>query len=644
MSERSQHTANRSALLAVGLMVLFVIVSVAGDWEGMIGLALGLMLYFIALLHVPLGIVALVAAYKSGNYWRNLWIYFYFGGFAIAAIGYAAAIGDWDKLIGAQVERMTDPESAALRDALRRFNSDAAAALRAIDEGADVNTLDDRGRTPLMLAANAGFEDVVERLLRDGADPHAVANDGANALHYGAAGGMYRHSDPREFSVNIGVVELLLDAGADASSVDRDGVTPIIGACTAGSIETVSLLREAGADITVKPDNSRGCLLRAVKSGQEAFIRWLIMESGASINAGTALSSALFKRDPEMFALLLELGGDPVWLIQRDRPSLAVRLTGNTPQMTAMRESLIASGRAARAFAAGGYRELQELGRGSPDPERLHHLLAMGVDPNAADQHANTTLHSLARFATGSIGIAGARILIDAGANVDALGHDDRTPLGVAANNGNLETLEFLISEGADVNHTEKHGVTAQRLAARQGYGYIIEALAVAGAELPPPSEQAHYFTESKKHAPAISALIAAGFDPNHPDEYGNLPLFNIISYGEADAVAAMVTGGVRLDVYNSSYSPLTAAVTDGNEKTVDVLITAGGDPNARDRKNRTPIELAIRKRALPTLIVLVRNGARVSKLQRQRIEDNILSEKFRGRGRDRKEELRGML
>ncbi len=86
MIERRQRTANRSAGLAIGLMLLFFVVAL-GNWEGMIGLALGLLLYAIALAHVPLAIVAVVAAFGTGQHVKNRWIYAYFGGFLFAAVG-----------------------------------------------------------------------------------------------------------------------------------------------------------------------------------------------------------------------------------------------------------------------------------------------------------------------------------------------------------------------------------------------------------------------------------------------------------------------------------------------------------------------------------------------------------------------------
>ncbi|MBS2039193.1 ankyrin repeat domain-containing protein [bacterium] len=60
-----------------------------------------------------------------------------------------------------------------------------------------------QGNTPLLLAARSGQAAVVERLVKGGCDPNALAKDGSSALHYAAAEG------------SLTTVEALLAAGCD---------------------------------------------------------------------------------------------------------------------------------------------------------------------------------------------------------------------------------------------------------------------------------------------------------------------------------------------------------------------------------------------------------------------------------------------
>ncbi|QDT73554.1 ankyrin repeat domain-containing protein [Lacipirellula limnantheis] len=65
--------------------------------------------------------------------------------------------------------RTKEEKDSALRDAIVRRDAVRVQAL--LSEGADLKTLDDEGKTPLMVAAKAGAPEIVEILLRAGADP-----------------------------------------------------------------------------------------------------------------------------------------------------------------------------------------------------------------------------------------------------------------------------------------------------------------------------------------------------------------------------------------------------------------------------------------------------------------------------------------
>lgn len=65
--------------------------------------------------------------------------------------------------------RSKDQTDSALRDAIGRRDVVRVEAL--LSESTDLTTLDDEGMTPLMVAAKAGAPEIVELLLRGGADP-----------------------------------------------------------------------------------------------------------------------------------------------------------------------------------------------------------------------------------------------------------------------------------------------------------------------------------------------------------------------------------------------------------------------------------------------------------------------------------------
>ena len=67
-----------------------------------------------------------------------------------------------------------------LHAAVSGRNAEAVSLL--LDKGADVNARQQVGYTPLMGAAGTGREDILDMLLRNGADPSLVSEDGKTAL------------------------------------------------------------------------------------------------------------------------------------------------------------------------------------------------------------------------------------------------------------------------------------------------------------------------------------------------------------------------------------------------------------------------------------------------------------------------------
>jgi hypothetical protein len=125
-----------------------------------------------------------------------------------------------------------------LLEAVRRGN--AYKVIEFLREGANVNTRDEDGLTPLHYAASRGYVEVARLLLENGADVNAKNEHGITPLHFAASEG---HAD---------VARLLLERGADANARDEDGLTPLHNAAANGHLDVVKLLLEKGADPAIR--------------------------------------------------------------------------------------------------------------------------------------------------------------------------------------------------------------------------------------------------------------------------------------------------------------------------------------------------------------------------------------------------------
>lgn len=138
----------------------------------------------------------------------------------------------------------------------------------------------------LIDAAGKGQLDAVTQLLRDGANVNANHRELGNALCAASAGG---HTE---------IVDVLLKAGADVGIRTREGVTPL---WCAANAKIVDRLLSAGADVNTKTNYRVTGLMVAVARGESQIVQTLVA-NGADVNAkdkmgGSALMSAARRKE-----------------------------------------------------------------------------------------------------------------------------------------------------------------------------------------------------------------------------------------------------------------------------------------------------------------------------------------------------------
>ncbi|RMZ40923.1 hypothetical protein AFCA_004834 [Aspergillus flavus] len=165
----------------------------------------------------------------------------------------------------------------------------------------------ERGETPLMAAAGAGAEDVVEELLRTGkVEANGKDKFGQTPLLAAALNG------------HLGVVQRLLAVeGVDADARSQCGETPLLAAARTGQARIVKLLL---AILTIEPDQEPNfgsrALLTAVEAGYTDVVEALLTHekvdpSLPSKHGITALASAAQLGRTHIVRLLLAKGSDP---------------------------------------------------------------------------------------------------------------------------------------------------------------------------------------------------------------------------------------------------------------------------------------------------------------------------------------------
>ena len=101
----------------------------------------------------------------------------------------------------------------------------------------DVNILNAKGESPLMLAILKGEQDVADKLIKKGAD---VNKTGWTPLHYAASSGQ------------LTIISQLLENSAYIDAESPNGTTPLMMAAMYGTTAAVKLLLDEGADPQLK--------------------------------------------------------------------------------------------------------------------------------------------------------------------------------------------------------------------------------------------------------------------------------------------------------------------------------------------------------------------------------------------------------
>jgi ankyrin repeat protein len=122
-----------------------------------------------------------------------------------------------------------------------------------IRNGQRATWLNEAGATAFLRAALCGDIEVMRMLLAKGADPKIATEDGTTSL-MAAAGVGYSEGFIHDRSVEetIEAMKLLLELGADINAQNQGGLTALHGAAHKAVIETIKLLVERGASLTME--------------------------------------------------------------------------------------------------------------------------------------------------------------------------------------------------------------------------------------------------------------------------------------------------------------------------------------------------------------------------------------------------------
>ena len=131
----------------------------------------------------------------------------------------------------------------------------------------------------LMIAAEQGYLDIIQQLLKYGADPNSISNiDGSTALHYVLQSLTESlHKDNKEnTSIKLTIIQQLIEKGANINIQNEDGLTVLMMATDEGLSEIVELLLQNEADPNIHGDKGWTALMCACSHGNSKVAKNLL--------------------------------------------------------------------------------------------------------------------------------------------------------------------------------------------------------------------------------------------------------------------------------------------------------------------------------------------------------------------------------
>ena len=375
------------------------------------------------------------------------------------------------------------------------YRDDVETADLLLKAGANVKAANREGTTPLFMAALYGNPTMIERLLKAGADAKERGPNGETTVMFAARNG------------NPAAIKVLVAAGADVNA--KEGIratTALMWAAEEGHAAAAKTLVELGADVSAKSGPAGlpqklhvvGRERRPGRGGGQAAPRG----EGRRPN----LRGAARVRAGQRRAIEGRFGNATTAAVTPAIRTLAEFRSAADGAQTAARRRLDAAARAAAVGGAG------RGGAGGADARPVPRRRQRPAAARQAEQDAKQDVIIAGLVGGGSGGLTplvfaaregnldSAKVLLDAGADVNQTTEYGWTPLLVATNNRNYKLGAYLLEHGANPNIANKGGWTPLYLAT--------DNRNIEGGDYPVPKPD-------MDHLEYIKLLLNKGADPN---------------------------------------------------------------------------------------------------------------------------------
>ncbi|XP_053126363.1 ankyrin repeat domain-containing protein 27 isoform X2 [Hemicordylus capensis] len=401
-----------------------------------------------------------------------------------------------------------------------------------VSKGAVVNATDYHGSTPLHLACQKGYQNVTLLLLHYKASTEVQDNNGNTPLHLACT---YGHEDCVKALVYYDVHSCKLDIG------NEKGDTPLHIASRWGYQGIIEVLLQNGANADIPNRMKETAVQCALNSTILSLmeLNYLTFERGKSTSQPLAKSPPCYEDAISQVSSLSSLP-EPAAVSRQEETKV------NDKEV----EKLL------RAVADG-------------DLEMVRYLLEWVEDDLEEAEEASSMeklefCHPLCQCPR--CGPVQKKLLRvpSSGLGVDVANQDGLTPLHVAALHGHADLVSLLLRHGASSGVRNVSCAVPLHLACQNG------------------------------HFQVVKCLMECNANQNKKDIHGNTPLIYACSNGYQEMVAFLLQHGASVGLSNHrGNTALHNAVIGRHEAVVELLLQYGASAHLRNHRQRTPLDYA---------------------------------------------------
>ncbi|KAF6819564.1 multiple ankyrin repeats single kh domain-containing protein [Colletotrichum sojae] len=482
--------------------------------------------------------------------------------------------------------------------------------------------------TALHIAAAVGFKQLVSALIQNGHEDEINKRDQLD-------------NTPLHFAAYIGrpnIVDELLKRGADIDDgIEISVQTPLHMAANAGHVKIMNKLIQKGANANAIASDIGPVMNAAISSGNPDAVR-LLVEKNVSLaveddSIDSPLALAGLHADLSMFEYLTKTYADKLPPKEFDKAFVKAAVAGRVDVFNKLMTYPHSRECFQDALDAATEEENWDVimilleQRLDLDCNGLFHQAATTAE------HQDKVLEAVWKYTKGNVSKetlnnslyeatdlekeSTVRLLLESfGVDPNATGEEFGTALTAAAYDGTLDIVNLLLDKGADINSPDGWALQA---AAAEGHYDVVKELIDRGADINSFAENENFPQGTALQAACesgkveiVTLLIEQGASPDLGAGEDTCPIMAAATRGEQTILELLVNAKAEVNVFGGwdNSTVLIRAVVNLPVEALQVLLDAGADINLEDSDGDAPLIVAAREGDADCVRFLLDHGA----------------------------------